>query len=58
MIVIMMRSQESLKMSNDGITVLTSSLAPYSFNEQGMSKGDNHHYQVRPMHGRLSLSAS
>lgn len=38
--------QESLRLNNDGITVMTSSYNPYSFSEEGMSKGNEQAYKV------------
>lgn len=39
---------DSLRIGGDGITVLSSSLAPYIFNEGGMvaPKGDSQHYKI------------
>ncbi|GAX73570.1 hypothetical protein CEUSTIGMA_g1021.t1 [Chlamydomonas eustigma] len=44
-----LREMDSLRMDNDGITVLTSSYNPYMFNAEGMSKGNSdtgQHYKI------------
>lgn len=38
--------QGSLRLNQDGITVLTNSYNPYSFSSEGMSKSNGQHYKV------------
>ncbi|KAL6760254.1 mitogen-activated protein kinase [Haematococcus lacustris] len=36
----------SLRLNNDGITVMTNSYNPYSFSSEGMQKSDGQHYKI------------
>jgi hypothetical protein len=47
--------QGSLRMHDDGITVLTSSYNPYSFSTEGMSKSDGQGYKVLKCCSRMYM---